>query len=55
MKDNDQPAENEKTGVNLTIYKSEGEMFQRLHLCKYLSELPELSEDEIKEFAREKK
>lgn len=45
MKDDNQSAKDEETSVGLTIYKSEGEIFQRLHLCKYLSELPELSED----------
>ena len=46
---------NEEEPVGLIIYKSEEEIFQRLPLCKYLSELPEITEEETKESRLEKK
>jgi hypothetical protein len=46
---------NKEKLLNLTIYKPEEEIFQRLHLCEYLRELPEIVEDENRPPKREKK
>jgi hypothetical protein len=44
MKDNLQSPVHEEAPQSLTIYKPEEELFQRLCLCQYLSELPEITE-----------
>jgi len=46
---------NEEEPVGLIIYKSEEEIFQRLPLCKYLSELPEITEEGAEDPRSEKK
>ena len=44
MKDDPRCPVSEEAPPSLTIYKPEGELFQRLCLCQYLSELPEINE-----------
>ena len=46
MKDDDQVPADEGIPWGLTIVRPEEETFQRLHLCKYLNELPEIAGDE---------
>ena len=48
MKEKDPLEENEEKSLNLTTYKPEEEIFQRLHLCEYLRELSEIVEGENK-------
>jgi hypothetical protein len=55
MRKKDRLKDNEEKLLNLTIYKPEEEIFQRLHLCEYLRELPEVGEDENRPPKREKK
>jgi hypothetical protein len=55
MKKKDQLKGNEEKLLSLIIYKPEREIFQRLHLCEYLRELPEIVEDETRPPKREKK
>ena len=55
MKKKDQLKGNEEKLLNLTIYKPEEEIFQRLHLCEYLRELSEIVEDENKHPKQKKK
>lgn len=45
MEEKDPLKGNEEKSLNLTIYKPEDQIFQKLHLCQYLGELPEMSED----------
>lgn len=40
--------------VEVTPYRPENEIFQRLHLCTYLNELPELTEEETEPSTLEK-
>jgi hypothetical protein len=44
MKDNPPSPVHEEEPQGLTIYKPEEELFQRLPLCQYFSELPEITE-----------
>jgi len=44
MKDNPPSPVHEEVPQSLTIYRPEEELFQRLPLCQYLSELPEIME-----------
>jgi hypothetical protein len=37
----------QKEPENMVIYKPEGELFERVRLCMLLSELPELSAEEL--------
>ena len=46
---------NEKETISLSIYLPKEERFQKLPLCKYLSELPEITEEETKDSRLEKK
>jgi len=46
MKENDKPKINEDKPEGLTLYKPEDQIFQKLHLCKYLGELHEAAEGE---------
>jgi hypothetical protein len=41
--------------VEVTPYKPEDEIFQTVHLCQYLSELPEITEEETEMQTLEKK
>jgi hypothetical protein len=55
MKKKDQSkADDEKQG-GLTLYKPEGQVFQKLHLCEYLRELYDATENENEHAAEEKK
>jgi len=54
MKEDDQSKANDEKPIKLTIYKPEGQVFQKLHLCEYLRELYEPTENE-NEHAAEKK
>jgi hypothetical protein len=54
MKEDDQSKTNDEKPIELTIYKPEDQVFQKLHLCEYLRELYETAENE-KEHAAEKK
>jgi hypothetical protein len=55
MKDNNQTAANEEQCVSLTIYKSEEQVFQRLYLCEYLGELPEITNGKTENSSIEEK
>jgi hypothetical protein len=55
MKEDDQSKANDEKPIELTIYKPEGQVFQRLHLCEYLRELYEAAEDENEPQAEKKK
>ena len=55
MKEKNRTTINDEEPAGLIIYKSEEEIFQRLPLCKYLSELPEITEEETKESRLKKK
>ena len=44
MKDDPRSPVSEEAPPSLTIYKPEEELFQRLCLCQYLSQLPEIAE-----------
>ena len=46
MKENDPSKANGDEPLGLTIYKSEGQIYQKLHLCEYLRELYEAAEHE---------
>ena len=46
MKKNDRSKVDNKKPLGLTIYKPEGQVYQKLHLCEYLRELYEANEDE---------
>lgn len=54
MKENDQSKADDEKPLGLTLYKPEGQVFQKLHLCEYLRELDEAAENE-NEHAAEKK
>ena len=47
MDDENQSLFPKESSLDLSIYKSEDQVCQKLHLCKYLSELPEINEDGI--------
>jgi hypothetical protein len=55
MKERNRTTINDEEPAGLIIYKPEEEIFQRLLLCKYLSELPEITEEETKESRLKKK
>lgn len=55
MKDHNPPSLNKKTLVHLILYKPEDEIFQRLHFCKYLSELPKITQEGTENQALDKK
>ncbi len=46
MKEKDPLRVDEEKPEGLTIYKPEDQIFQKLHLCKYLGELYEAAEGE---------
>jgi hypothetical protein len=46
MKEDDQSKANDEKPIELTIYKPEDQVFQKLHLCEYLRELYEPAENE---------
>jgi hypothetical protein len=48
MKKNDQSKVEKEEPDGLIIYKPEEQVFQKLHLCEYLGELPETAEYENK-------
>jgi len=54
MKENDQSKVDKEEPDGLVIYKPEGQVHQKLHLCEYLRELYEGAENE-REAAAEKK
>ena len=55
MKDRDLESASRAMAVEVTPYRPENEIFQRLHLCTYLSELPEITEEETERQTLEKK
>jgi hypothetical protein len=55
MKEKNRTTINDEEPVGLIIYKPEEEIFQRLPLCKYLSELPEITEEGAEDPRSEKK
>ena len=55
MKENDQSKADDEKPKTLTIYKPEGEVFQKLHLCEYLKELYEALAEENEHSAEKKK
>jgi hypothetical protein len=55
MKEKKESPVNEKETLSLTIYKPEEEILQKMPLCKYLSELPDVTEEETKDLGLEKK
>jgi hypothetical protein len=46
MKKNDQAEADDEKSVELTIYKLDDQVYQKLHLCEYLRELYEAAENE---------
>ena len=54
MKENDQSKVDKEQPDGLVIYKPEGQVYQKLHLCEYLREFYEGAENES-ELAAEKK
>ena len=54
MHENDQSKADDENPVRLTIYKPEGQVFQKLHLCEYLRELYEAAKNENEHGGREK-
>jgi len=46
MKKKDEPKIDEEEPLKLTVYKPEGQIFQKLHLCDYLGELFETPDEE---------
>ena len=55
MKEKNQNNMSDEEPIGLVVYKPEEEVFQRLPLCKYLSELPEIIEEEPKDSGSEKR
>jgi hypothetical protein len=55
MKENDQSKADDEKPVELSIYKPEDQVFQKLHLCEYLGELYEAAEDENEHAVKKKK
>ena len=55
MKEDDQSKANDEKPIELTIYKPEDQVFQKLHLCEYLKELHEAAEDENENLVEKKK
>ena len=55
MKEDDQSKTNDEKPIELTIYKPEDQVFQKLHLCEYLRELYESAENENEHAAEKKK
>jgi len=54
MKEDDQSIANDENPIELTIYKPEGQVFQKLHLCEYLRELFEAAKNESEHTAEKK-
>ena len=54
MKENNQSKVDDEKPLGLTIYKPEGQVFQKLHLCEYLRELYESTEDESEPLKKER-
>jgi hypothetical protein len=54
MKEDDQSKANDEKPIELTVYKPEDQVFQKLRLCEYLRELYEAAENE-NEHAAEKR
>jgi len=54
MKENDQSKVDDEKPLGLTIYKPEGQVFQKLHLCEYLRKLYESTEDESEPLKKER-
>jgi len=46
MKENGPSKADDEEPLGLTIYKPEGQVYQKLHLCEYLRELCEAAEHE---------
>jgi hypothetical protein len=55
MKEDDQSIANDEKPIELTIYKPEGQVFQKLHLCEHLRELFEATENGNEHAAEKKK
>ena len=55
MKEDDQLKTDDEKPIGLTIYKPEDQVFQKLHLCEYLRELYEPTENENEHAAEKKK
>jgi len=55
MKENNQSKVDDEKPLGLTIYKPEGQVFQKLHLCEYLRELEDAAENENEHAAEKKK
>jgi hypothetical protein len=55
MKKNDQSKVDDEKPVELTIYKPDDQVYQKLHLCEYLRELDEPAEDENEPLTEKKK
>ena len=55
MKKSDQSKVDKEQPDGLVIYKPEGEVYQKLHLCDYLRELYEAAENESDHAAEKKK
>lgn len=55
MKEDNQSKIDDQKPIELTLYKPEGQVFQKLHLCEYLRELYEAAEEENEHLAEKKK
>jgi hypothetical protein len=55
MKKSDQSKVDKEQPDGLVIYKPEGEVYQKLHLCEYLRELYEAAENENGHAEKKKK
>jgi hypothetical protein len=55
MKKKDQSKADDRRHIELTIYKPEDQVYQKLHLCEYLRELSNAAEDENDHGTEEKK
>ena len=48
-KKSDHPADDKREPTGLFVYRPEDQVFQRLCLCDYLNELPEISDESEEE------
>jgi hypothetical protein len=55
MKENDESKADDEKSLELTIYKPEDQVFQKLHLCEYLRELYEPTENESEPLTEKEK
>jgi hypothetical protein len=55
MEEDDQSKANDEKPIELTIYKPEDEVYQKLHLCEYLRELYEPAVEENEHPVKKKK